>query len=151
LDDEVLIKEFVAAEKAAAGAIRWVLEPHTETAKANLLVAVPSAPLFAAKLHLTANVRREPFKYGFALILAGHRILGLDVNPALAHVNFTDLGKAVVDCTHWQPWPNHLAEPDERELTHQQWFREFCKRSKIRFTGSYRAPPHLGGQQLRLL
>lgn len=151
MDDQALIGEFIAADKAANGSIRWVLEPHTDTAKANVLVVVPTMPILAAKLHLTANVRREPFKYGFALILAGRRILGLDVNPALAHINFTDLGKASVDCTHWQPWPDHSAEPDERELSHQQWFREFCRRAKIRFTGSYRSPPHFGGQQLRLL
>lgn len=152
LDQEALIQQFIAADKAAGGRIRWVLEPHTDTAKASLLVVVPSAPLFSARFHMTAHVHREPFKYGFSLVLAGsYRVLGLDVNPARTHVNFTDLGKAAVQCTHWQPWPNQLVEPDDREQAHQQWFREFCRRARIQFTGSYRAPPHLGGQQLRLL
>lgn len=147
-----LIKEFAAADKVADGTIQWVLEPHTDTAKAQLLVVVPARPTFAAKLHLTAHVHREPFKYGFSLILAGsYRILGLDVNPGRTHINFSDLGNAEVRVTHWQPWPNHTAEADDRQQPHRQWFREFCRRSKIKFTGSYRAPPHLGGQQLRLL
>lgn len=151
MDETALIEEFIAAEKAADGTIQWVLQPHTDTAKANLLVVVPAKPIFAAKLYLTAHVHREPFKYGFCLSLASYRALGLDVNPASTHTNFTDLGKVPVDCTHWQPWPNRIAEPDDRDLSHSQWFREFCKRSRIKFTGSYRAPPHLGGQQLRFL
>jgi hypothetical protein len=147
-----LIGEFSAAEKVADGRIRWVLQPHTDTAKAQLLVVVPSNPIFAAKVHLTAHVHREPFKYGFSLVLASsYRVLGLDVNPGRSHVNFTDLGNASVQCTHWQLWSNSIVEPDDREQTHAQWFRDFCKRARIAFTGQYRAPPHLGGQQLRLL
>jgi hypothetical protein len=152
VDEAALIDEFVAADKVASGTIQWVLLPNTDTAKAQLLVVVPAKPAFAAKLHLNAHVHREPFKYGFSLILANsYRVLGLDVNPASTHVNFTDLGRVLVSCTHWQPWPNEIAEPDDRNLPHRQWFREFCKRSRIDFTGTYRAPPHLGGQQLRLL
>lgn len=101
---------------------------------------------------MTAHVHREPFKYGFSLILGGtHRVLGLDVNPARFHVNFTALGRDAVQCTHWQPWPNEIIEPDDRDRPHSQWFKEFCRRSRISFSGSYRSPPHLGGQQLRLL
>lgn len=152
LDDAALIAEFIAADKAVGGRIQWVLEPDTDTAKAQLLVAVPSMPTLAAKLHLLAHVHREPFKYGFSLILANtYRVLGLDVNPGRSHINFTDLGNAAVRVTHWQPWPSHIAEPDDRDQAHKEWFRDFCKRSRIKFTGSYRAPPHLGGQQLRLL
>lgn len=101
---------------------------------------------------MTAHVHREPFKYGFSLILgATHRIVGLDVNPARSHVNFTDLGRASVQCTHWQDWPNEVVMPDDRNRTHAQWFRQFCRRALIDFTGSYRSPPHLGGEQMRLL
>lgn len=151
LDEVALIAEFIAADKVANGSIRWVLEPRTDTAKSQFLVVVPLRPILAARVHMTAHVHREPFKYGFSLILGSYRVLGLDVNPGRTHVNFTDLGNAPVDCTHWQPWPNAIVEPDDRERSHSQWFREFCKRSRITFTGSYRAPPHLGGQQLRLL
>jgi hypothetical protein len=152
LDEAGLIAEFIVADKAAGGRIQWVLEPNTDTAKAQILVVVPSRPTFAAKMHLTAHAHREPRKYGFSLILANsYRVLGLDVNPGRSHINFTDLGNAAVRCTHWQPWPNDIADPDDRDQLHQQWFREFCKRAKISFTGTYRAPPHLGGQQLRLL
>jgi hypothetical protein len=152
LNETALIDEFIAADKEASGAIQWVLLPNTDTAKAQLLVVVPANPIFAAKLHLNAHVHRDPFKYGYSLILANsYRVLGLDVNPASTHLNFTDLGKVSVRRTHWQPWPNQIAEEDDRDLSHGQWFREFCKRSRITFTGSYRAPPHLGGQQLRLL
>ena len=152
MDEEALIAEFVAADKVAAGRIQWGLQPHTDTAKAQFLVVVPSKPTFVAKVHLTAHVHREPFKYGFSLILANsYRVLGLDVNPGRSHTNFTDLSNPLVQCTHWQPWPNHTAEPDDRDQTHLEWFRDFCKRARIEFTGLYRAPPHLGGQQLRLL
>jgi hypothetical protein len=152
LDEAALIAEFIAAEKVAAGHIQWVLEPNTDTAKAQVIVVVPTKPTFAAKMHLAAHVHREPLKYGFSLILANsYRVLGLDVNPGRSHVNFTDLGKASVRTTHWQRWPNDIAETDDRAMSHQQWLREFCKRSRIKFTGSYRSPPYLGGQQLRLL
>jgi hypothetical protein len=101
---------------------------------------------------MTAHVHREPVKYGFSVILAGmHRIVGLDVNPGRSHVNFTDLGRASVQCTHWQSWPNGVVSPDNRDLSHQKWFREFCRKAQISFTGSYRPPPHLGGEQMRLL
>jgi hypothetical protein len=152
VDEPALIAAFAAADKAAGGAVQWVLEPHRDTAKAQLLVVVPDMPILAAKVHMTAHVHRVPFKYGFSLILAGsYRVLGLDVNPARLHVNFTDLGRAAVHYSHWQKWPDNLADADDRDLSHAQWFREFCKRAKITFTGSYRSPPHLGGQQLRLL
>lgn len=109
-------------------------------------------PILSAKVHMTAHVHREPFKYGFSLVLAAsYRVLGLDVNPARTHINFTDLGKAAVQITHWQEWPNRMVTPDNRDLLHQQWFREFCNRAKIAFNGSYRSPPHFGGHQLRLL
>jgi hypothetical protein len=98
-----VIAEFAAADKAASGRFQWALEPHTDTAKTNLLVVVPSRPIFAAKLYLTAHVHREPFKYGCCLSLAtSYRVLGLDVNPGSSHANFTDLRKVSVRCTHWQ-------------------------------------------------
>lgn len=151
LSFDEIIAEFMAAEKTAGGRIRWVLAPRTDTAKAQLLVVVPSQPLYSVKLHMTANVHRVPLKYGFTLSFSRFRVFALDVNPASSHVNFTTLGKSSVKCTHWQRWPNDIAEPDDRQETHQQWFREFCKRARIKFTGQYRGPPHLGDQQLRLL
>jgi hypothetical protein len=151
-DVAATIEEFAALEKLATASIQWVLEPKTDTAKAQFLVTVPTRPSLSAKVHMAAHVHREPFKYGFSLILGGSdRVVGLDVNPARSHVNLTDLGRASVQCTHWQRWPNGVVDPDDRQRTHSAWFKEFCKRAAIRFTGSYRAPPHLGGEQMRLL
>lgn len=149
---EVIIQEFTAAKKDADGPIRWVLMPNTDTAKAQFIVTVPSRPILSAKVHLTAHVHRIPVKYGFSLILGGvHRIVGLDVNPGRGHLNLTDLGRISVRCTHWQAWPNDLVTPDDRDCSHLQWFREFCRKSLIDFKGSYSPPPHLGGEQMRLL
>jgi hypothetical protein len=150
LDQAALIAEFIAADKVADGAIRWVRTPQSDTAKAQLVVVVPEIPTFAAKVHLTAHVHREPFKYGFSLMLAGYRVLGLDVNPGRSHANFTDLGNFIVQGTHWQTWPDQIAEPDLREQRHQEWFRDFCERAKVKFTGAYSPPPHFGGSQLGL-
>jgi hypothetical protein len=151
LDEAALIAEFIAADKVADGRIQWALTPHTDTANAQFLVVVPEKPTFAARVYLTAHAYREPFKYGFSLILAKYyRVLGLDVNPGRSHANFTDLGNFIVRDTHWQTWPNQVVEPDEREQRHQEWFRDFCKQAKIKFTGSYSPPPHFGGQQLGL-
>ncbi len=151
-DLAAIIAGFVVAEKAGNGSIRWVLEPQKDVARTQFLVTVPSHPTISAKVHMTAHVHREPVKYGFSLILGGtYRIVGLDVNPGRSHLNFTQLGKPSVQCTHWQAWPNEVVTPDDRDRSHSQWFREFCKRALINFTGSYRSPPHLGGQQMRLL
>lgn len=139
------------AEKVVEVAIRWEVAPHNDTARCVVPVLVPSRPAFNSRLALTAHVSRIPVKYGFSMLLAGERVSGLDVNPGRAHTNFKTGRRETVWETHWQDWPSNEAQPDLRTMSHRQWFREFCERNKILCRGSYRAPPHFGGEQLRLL
>ena len=139
------------AEKVIQEGIRWQHAPHTDTAKCALPVYVPLRPSFSSRLALTAHVSRIPLKYGFTLLLGSMRVCGLDVNPGRSHTNFRTGKRETIWETHWQSWPeiDHV-EADDRELTHRQWLREFCRKNRIAFTGGYRAPPHYGGEQLRL-
>ncbi len=92
---------------------------------------------------MTAHVRREPKKCSFALIY-GERIFTLDVNPARTHNNKT--GEKSVAVTHWTRWPCTLAEPDNRDQLHEQWFRNFLDRTNISFLGMYERPPYMSEQ-----
>jgi hypothetical protein len=89
-----------------------------------------------------------PRKYGFTLLL-GERVFSLDVNPARMHNNRDT--RELVSCTHWTTWPCRKAQPDDRTFNHKQWFREFCLRARIAFSGDYNDPPYLGGEQEPLL
>ncbi len=61
------------------------------------------------------------------------RVLGLDVNPGTSHFNVTTMES--VSVTHWQLYPQYVAEPDERVRTHREWLFEFLKRANINSVG----------------
>ncbi len=81
----------------------------------------------------------------FALLFT-ERILGLDVNPGLTHTNKIGGSRTTVRGTHWTKWPCNEAEPDLRNLEHQQWFNHFLQAANISFVGRYDHPPYLPEQ-----
>jgi hypothetical protein len=92
---------------------------------------------------MTAHVRKLPRKCTFALIY-GERILGLDVNPARVHN--IKMAATKVSVSHWRVWPCDVAEPDDRDLIHVQWFSRFMERAGIDFIGLYEGPPYMADQ-----
>lgn len=140
IDDDVLL--FLAAEKTAAGALTWKQKGHTDYSESVKVVLCPSIPELVGQMRLTAHKNRLPPKYGFTLLVGSGkmvRVLGLDVNPASSHFNPTTMESIRV--THWQQYPTYDAEPDERELSHRDWFALFLERANIISTVRYKAPP----------
>lgn len=101
-------------------------------------------PNLNARVVLVAHKNRKPFKYAFSLLLGGYRVLALDVNPGGSHFNVGTL--VSINVTHWQVWPMEEAEPDERELSHRQWWAEFLARANIAYDGPYEPPPFVEPQ-----
>jgi hypothetical protein len=89
---------------------------------------------------MTAQRKHLPQKASFTLLLGDVRIFSLDVEPRRWHKNRRTLG--TVGVTHWHTWPCEEAEPDNRTMSHKEWFWEFLQRSKTSFTGRYRKPPY---------
>lgn len=142
----------MSAEKVVPERIRWLVRAHEDTARCRLVVHVPSRPSYNATLHLLAHVSRIPLKFSFSLVLGSTRVAGLDVNPGGSPLNLVAGKKESVWETHWQTWPKtEHADVDARDLSHREWLREFAGRHRIKLEGGYRAPPHFGGEQLRLL
>lgn len=138
--DEILL--FLAAEKRMSGPLGWKQKSHPDYGESVKVVTCPSMPELAGQIRLTAHKSRLPPKYGFHLVLGSGkmtRVLGLDVNPGTSHFNVTTMES--VSVTHWQLYPQYVAEPDERVLTHREWLFEFLKRANIKSTARYRAPP----------
>lgn len=140
----------MAAEKVASSRIRWAHAPYTDTAKAQVPIMVPTRPSFSASLNFGAHVHILPEKYEFSIILSGIRVAALDVNPTTGHYNFFSGKKENVKVTHWHTWPENNVEQDDRTLRFRQWVTVFCKRHRVVLNG-FDTPPHLGGEQMRLL
>lgn len=141
----------MSAPKILESRIKWTHQPFTDTARCTVPVIVPSRPSYNCRLAMTAHVSRIPLKYGFSLLLGSHRVCGLDVNPGRAHANFRTGKRETIWDTHWQVWPNaEHVEADGRELSHRQWFLEFCRRNTTAISSSYSKPPYIGGEQLWL-
>lgn len=148
--EDELISEFMASEKVASARVRWVHMPNTPTAKAVVPLVVPARPSFNASLYLGAHVQRQPEKFEFSIVLGLKRVAGLDVNPTGIHVNFATGKKEGVRTTHWHCWPADDVEPDLREMRFRGWLSAFCRRFRVKLDGTPDAPPHYGGEQLRL-
>jgi hypothetical protein len=102
-------------------------------------------PHFRIRLDLQCHVRAKPMRSSFTLLFT-ERIFSLDVNPGLTHTNRLGGKRTVVRGTHWTRWPCDIAEPDARDLEHQQWFNHFLMRAGIQFRGRYEFPPFLPEQ-----
>jgi hypothetical protein len=124
---DVLVAEFLEAEKVAHVRPRWRTKGHAEYAAAQIVVGVPGSRRLVGMLFTTAHVVRMPPKYSFALTLRGKRIVGLDVGPARIHGNL--LSPYSVGSTHWQRWPNMEAEPDGRDQNFLAW--RFAEQTRI--------------------
>jgi hypothetical protein len=135
-----LVQTALSLPKVIQDSTDWREGRHPEYSECDLPVFVPGMPSLRVRLHMTAHMRKEPRKCGFTLIL-GRRIFSLDVNPARIHNNKTLAEK--VACSHWTTWPCEVAEPDARDLYHQQWFGEFLRRANTSFFGRYDRPPYL--------
>lgn len=139
-EDEVL--QFLRAEKVMAGSMVWKQKGHQDYSESVKVVMCPSIPELVGQIRLTAHKSRLPPKYGFTLLMGSGRmirVLGLDVNPASSHFN-TDTMESI-RVTHWQQYPDYYAEPDNRQLTHAEWFSNFLSRSRIGPFGKYKGPP----------
>ena len=125
--------------------IDWSDKSHPDFVTCKLPVFASDMPHFRLRMDLTTHIRTMPMKSSFVLIFT-QRILGLDVNPGLTHTNRQDGQRVVIRGNHWQEWPCNIAEPDNRELEHQQWWNEFLTRANISFIGRYEHPPYLPEQ-----
>jgi hypothetical protein len=140
-----LVVEFIRAEKTATRRFRW-LGRRLDWVRTGVPLIVDGRRDLAGKLELSAHLYRRPEKYSFSLLFQGKRVIGLDVNPGLAHFNTVTL--MTVIGTHWQSWPSMTAVPDTREFIHHQWLDEFLKLSRIVLRFPPVSPPF--GSQLRL-
>lgn len=144
---ETLIVGIITAEKRIEGNIHWRSSNRADYASARLRVVCADYPRARLRLVFTVQRTRLPQKATFSLLLGGQRIFSLDVEPRRCHKNRRTLGS--VGVTHWHRWPCDEAEPDDRVMTHQEWFGEFLRRSNSVFTGRYRKPPY-EPEQLRM-
>ena len=140
-----LVYEFLHAEKIAARRFRWTVRLY-DWGRAGTPVVVEGRRDLSGMLELGAHLYRRPEKYCFTLLFRRARVLGLDVNPGIAHTNRETL--TIIYGTHWQSWPLMEAIPDPRPLIFHQWLDEFLKRSKIALRFLPVPPPF--GAQLRL-
>lgn len=143
-----LIAELLSAEKSIQGKMSWKLTNRADYSICRFRVICPSIPRSLLYLHLTADKRHLPQKAGFALLFGSHRIFALDVEPRRWHKNKKTLGS--VGGTHWHIGRDGEAEPDDRTMTHREWFAEFLERSRTVFTGRYRKPPYEPEQMVLL-
>ncbi len=120
----------------------WRDKGHGDYSICDLRVIAPSNPIWGLRLSMTAHVRMLPRKCGFTLIY-GQRIFSLDVNPSRIHNNRT--GESI-ETSHWTTWPCDIAEADNGDKIHVQWFGEFLGRANIIFQGKYVRPPYLPEQ-----
>ena len=146
-DFEVLVRQFLAAEKTAHIRPRWRSKGHPDFAESKMLVGVPGSRVLIGMVVMTAHRVRLPPKYSWSLVFRGKRILALDVNPGRSHRNL--LRKGSVDRTHWQRWPEMDAEEDRREQNFVAWTFDFWRAANIVTTFAVLSPPR--GVQLRLI
>jgi hypothetical protein len=139
-----LVAGFMTADKVASSELRWRTKGHPDYSECAIPVFCPSIPEINSRLILVAHRSRRPVKYGFSLLAADHRVLGLDVNPGTSHFNVQSL--ISISVTHWQAWPSMDAVADERDLPHRQWFLHFLSRAKIAYGGAYEPPPFVEPQ-----
>lgn len=139
------VEDVLRTPKVITDSIGWEdkLHPHYVTCK--LPVYAPDMPHFRLRLILQCHVRKKPMRCSFTLIFT-QRIFGLDVNPGLTHTNRIGGGRTVIRGTHWTRWPCDVAEPDPRNLEHQQWFNHYLQAANIAFLGRYDYPPYLPEQ-----
>lgn len=141
------VKDFLACGKSAARRFLWSIGRHKDYAEARFVVrCAKNDGLGEGMVVLSAHLLRQPPKYSFALVYAGQRILGLDVEPARLHVNPISL--EVIKGTHWQEWPCDIAVPDARNMGYRAWFQEFLERANIQYPYPYAQPPQ--GKQIGL-
>jgi len=144
-----LVKRFLEEGKRLEGALHWrPKRTRTDYVWTSHSIVILSGCLDAGILHLTAHVSRLPRKSGFNLMWRKAVILRLDVSPGTPHFNASS--KTSVVGTHWQPWPDHEAEADSRDLDHREWLRVFCDRANIAFHGRQYRPPPFAREQLEL-
>lgn len=139
------VTDVLRTPKVITDSINWSDKNHPDFVVCKLPVFAPEMPHFPLRLDLQTHVRRMPMKSSFALLFT-ERILGLDVNPGLTHTNHHIGQREVIRGNHWQEWPCNIAEPDDRELEHQQWWNLFLTRANISFVGRYEHPPYLPEQ-----
>jgi hypothetical protein len=140
-----IVAEFLGEQKVATRRFRWSGR-RLDWVRAGTPLMVEGRRDLAGRLELSAHLFRRPEKYSFTLLFRRERVLGLDVNPGLAHTNPKTLETIVG--THWQVWPLMEAISDSRQLVHHQWLDEFLKRGKIKLRFPPVPPPF--GAQLRL-
>jgi hypothetical protein len=143
-----LIGTLLAADKRITDSIGWKSNGRADYSASTLRVVCPSEPKAVLRLVMTAQRWNLPQKASFTFLLGNLRIFSLDVEPRRCHKNRRTLG--TVGVTHWHTWPCDEAEPDDRIMTHKEWFWEFLQRSRTTFTGRYRKPPY-EPEQLGLL
>jgi hypothetical protein len=148
LEIDSLIATILAAEKRITDSVGWKSIGRADYSSSTLRVVCPPEPKAVLRLVMTVERRHLPQKSSFNLLLGDKRIFSLDVNPRRCHTNRRTLG--TVGVTHWHTWPCEEAEPDDRAMSHKEWFWEFLQRSKTAFTGRYRKPPY-EPEQLRML
>lgn len=144
-----LVLDFLARPKVLRTKARWRSRGHPDYARLRCCVTTEAADGFRPMrgyLVSTAHRVRQPPKYGFALLFQGQRVCALDVNPGRFHRNI--LTGQSVGITHWQRWPRTAAEPDDRNLTYNQWLYEFMTGLNISCKVHFKSPPY--GVQLRL-
>lgn len=139
-DAEDEVNRYLAAIKRVEGSCVWKKKQHQDYREVVKFVTCSEMPEVNGELRMTAHISRIPQKMSFSLLLGSVRVFNLDVNPATFHINSKTL--ELIYETHWQRYPTNEATSDPRELTHQQWLIEFCKRSNLVLNMVYRAPPH---------
>ncbi len=125
--------------------IDWTDKRHPDYVTCKLPVYAPELPHFRIRLDLQCHVRQQPMRHSMTLLFT-ERIFGLDVNPGLTHTNRKGGSRTIVRGTHWTRWPCDIAEPDVRNMEHQQWFNLFLQAANISFLGRYEHPPYLPEQ-----
>ncbi len=135
-----IIRSYLDSIKLIKGDIKWKSKGHKDFCEVKLPVICPEMPEIDGQLVMTAHISRIPQKISFTLLAGSTRITGLDVNPASSHFNVKT--RESVSATHWQWFPLMEAEADQRNLTHFEWLREFCQRTKIELKIAYMAPPY---------
>ena len=135
---EQLVLAVLDAPKRVDGRLIYKGANHPEYREAKALVRCPTYPELNMQFRASYHVARLPRKYSFMLFIEGERVYALDVAPGRRHFNVRTRKSVAV--THWQKWPTMEAEPDDQELTHHQWFEEFCARANLTFAKPY-VPP----------
>ncbi|WP_022694311.1 hypothetical protein [Ponticaulis koreensis] len=127
------------AEKQMHSKLRFREKDHPDYEEAVCPVLCPEFPEANIQFVTHYHISRIPRKYSFVLLVQQKRCLALDVGPGRAHYNIRT--GQVVTHTHWQRLPDITnAEPDSRELTHWQWYKEFMEVAKIDYKDQYAAP-----------